>query len=504
MRDHPPIVIENIKGRWQRGDPDNTPFDHLQEENNLQFKGASLVTRDGIGIHQSVTVPLNSVKRIYNYATATANTLLVLTYDGTTGRIYHVVNATTTYLILTIVGMEDFAFVGIAGRAYISPFKSFTTGSLNIQKGMQNEKVYVYLGAGVVARTAAGAVPTGNIAIANGAAGYTDPGLKIFAVIFESDTGWLSAPSLLETFSTVAGNSVSFGTLPVGGASSGVVKRHIVVSKTITSFSGNLEGYQLFFIPNAVVNNNTDLFLNNISWYDADLLEDASHLFDNYITIPAGAVLSIYHERLCVAATYDDISLILISHPGEPEAISQIDGLLIVPLDGNPITNIQELRDVMYVDKRARTIGYTDNGDVPSSWPDSTIDNGLGTSVHGVATVLDSGSASVDFLIKCTYAGIFMFNGRYILPELSWKIDSLWDNLNRNEFRTIQIVNDVTRKRLLVVLPENRILCGNYENGLDPKNIRWTTWNFHTKINCIAIVNIDEIIIGADIANPEI
>jgi len=32
-------------------------------------------------------------------------------------------------------------------------------------------------------------------------------------------------------------------------------------------------------------------YLNNISFYDADLLDDASHLIDNYSTIPAGACI---------------------------------------------------------------------------------------------------------------------------------------------------------------------------------------------------------------------
>jgi hypothetical protein len=497
FKDHSPVTLGPFKGLWERGDPDNTPLDHLQDCINLQSIGEDLTTRDGIGIHQSVAVPLNSVKRIYNYPTTTANTLLVLTNDGTTGRIYHVVDAATVYLILTIVGMEDFAFVPYAGRAYISPFKNFVTGDLNIQKGMQNEFLYVYLGAGVTARKAAGVAPTGNITIANGAVGHTDPGLKVFGVVFESDTGWLSPPGVLETFTTVASNSVSFGTIPVGAA--GVVKRHIVASKTITNYNGNLEGYDLFFIPGGTIEDNTTLFLNNLSWFDQDLLEDASHLFDNYAEIPAGAALSIYHDRLCLSTTFTDISIILISAPGEPEAINQIDGLLIVPPDGNPITNHAELRDVFYVFKRSKTISYIDNEEEPSNWPDSSVDNSLGTCVHGIATVLDSGATTVDFLIVCTFAGIYLFNGRYIQKELSWKISQLWEDQDRNEYRFIQIINCPVKSWILVVIPDNRVLCGNYIEGMDWKKIKWFPWNFNVRTNCLAIVNIDEIIIGADI-----
>ena len=503
VRGHEPIDLSNLKGLWSRGDPNNVPLDHMQDCNNIQFVGNDFRTRDGIGVSQTVATPLEDVFRIYNYPTTTANTTLVLTYDGTTGRIYHVVNASTVYLILTKTGMTDFAFVPYAGRAYISPFVTVTTGDLNIQKGMQNEFLYVYLGAGATARKAAGATPAGTLTIANGAAGHTDPGLHSFAVIGESDSGFLSEPYAINTFTTSPLSSVSFGNVPVlVGAQ--WTKRHIIATKVIPSYNGDNTGYQFFRIPGATINDNVTLALNNISFYDADLLEDASHLLDNYAEIPAGACLWLYHDRLCLATTYNDISLIYISAPGEPEAISEIDGLIIVPLDGNPITNGAELRDIMYVFKRSKTTSYTDTGEEPSNWPDSPIDAALGTCVHGIATVLDSGNANVDFFIVCTYAGIILFNGRYILPELTFKIEQLWKDQDRNLYRKIQIVNCPPRKTIYVVLPDSRVLFGNYQNGMDPKNIRWSPCNWFTIVNCVAIVNIDEIIIGCEHPNPEV
>jgi len=228
-------------------------------------------------------------------------------------------------------------------------------------------------------------------------------------------------------------------------------------------------------------------------------LSDASHLLRNYTSIPAGAVLSLYHNRLCLAATSTDISLILVSQPGEPEAIDQLTGLVVVPLDGNPITNIQELRDVMYVFKRAKTVAYADNSGDPSSWPLIPIDTALGTCVHGVATVLDSGGSSVDFLIVCTYGGISQFNGRYVTPELSYKIENYWRKLDRNKFGSIQIINAPIQKEIYTVLPNRQLLVGNFSNGMDWKNIRWSPNSIRTDVNSVAIHNIDEIILGADL-----
>lgn len=503
-RDHQPIVIEDFKGLYQRGDSDDVPLDHFSEAENLAHVSKSVTPRPGIGISQNVEAPLLDIRRIYNYPTQDGNTLIMLAMneDGETGEIYHFVDATTTFgPILSIVGMTDFAFISYAGRGYISPFGTFETGELNIQKGLENEVLYVYAGDGTNARSAAGEVPAGvNIVIANGAAGNTDAGTHIFAVVGETDSGFLSAPVGMETFVTSANLSVSFSNLPTFTGPQWV-RRHIVASAVIPTFDGNLEGYELFFIPEATVEDNVTTVLNNVSFFDDELVEDASHLFDNFAEIPAGAVLSLYHDRLVVSTTFDDISLAYVSSQGEPENFNQIDGLIIVPLDGNPITNHQELRDVLYFFKRSRTVSYVDNGDVPSSWPLTVVDNGLGTCVHGIATVLDSGASSVDFLIICTFAGIQLFNGRYIIPEISWKIQDLWFNQDRNLFRDIQIVNAPIQKWILIILPDGRVLCGDYSQGLDAKNIRWEPWRFLVKVNSIAIWNIDTIIIGSPITD---
>jgi len=462
FRGHPPVVIDQFNGLWRRGDAETTPLDHFADCNNIQFISDNTIrTRPGIGISQDVDVPLENVKRLYNYNNQETNGLLALTYDEDDGEgsIWHVVSDTLTYgPILTIADMRDFAFQPYGGRAYLSPFNkslpvlavpnaapgvvaaagagvdaglhnyafSFvnaqgetkvsdvasvttsggnlqvnvtgiltggaevtarklyrskvgfpddlflvttiadnttttyqdniadaaltdpepgentaTSGTVEVEKGLQNEVVYVYMGQGVEAREAAGEPLSGDMTIANGAAGHTDPGLHVFGFVAETDSGFLTEPGLLETFTTSATQSVSFGSVSASGDPS-VIKRHLVASKVITNYNGNVEGYQLFFVPNATINNNTDLFLNDISFFDQDLLDDASHLLDNYEEIPAGAVLSLYHERLIVGATFDDINLVLASAIGEPEAISQIDGIIAVQPDGNPITNAQE------------------------------------------------------------------------------------------------------------------------------------------------------------------
>lgn len=501
-RSHEPITLEEFNGLWRKGDVEETPLDHFSDGENFDFVGTrGFRTRYGLGLHQSVAVPLGNVVRIYNFITALGNTLIVLTYDGTDGKIYHVVNSTTVHgPLLTIAGMEDFGFLPYAGRGYITPFSSTVVNGLNTEKGMTGEFLYVYKGDGTAARKAGIIAPTSNINVLAGAVGNSDAGYHAFGVVFETDTGALSAPGAFRSYLRVANQTVSFTNVIVS-PNAAVVKRHLVATyKQAVGPITDFVNQTYYFIPGATINDNVTTTISNIGFFDADLLEDASHLADNYGEIPAGVGLCMYHGRMCLYTTANDISIVLVSAVGEPEAFDQVDGLIIVPLDGNPITNGAELRDVLYLFKRSKTVAYTDNGDVPSTWAITTIDDAIGTSVHGIATVIDSGSSSVNMLLIASYKGIMIFNGIYALPELSWKISADWLNLVRNDFRYIQMLNDSINQILYCALPTRNLLKGNYSNGLDPKSIRWTVHRFDIKINTIALVNIDDLIIGAEAA----
>lgn len=501
-RDHNPVPVEEFNGLWDRGDEEDVPLDHFRDCENVDTSkfGSGFRSRDGLGIHQTVGSPLGNIVRMHNYVMRTGSTLLVLVHDlsGSTYKLYHVVNqATVLGPILTIAAMEDFKCVSYNGRAYISPFKTYGTGDTAVEKGLQSEFVYVYEGDGTAARKIAGSAPTaGTLTIANGT-GATDAGFHLFGVAYETDTGFISAPGRFTGFTTVAANGVSFSGIPVS-PDSHVVARRLVATKLITNYNGDTTGYTYYFIPDGRIPNNSATTLSNISFFDADLLEDASHLIDNYAEVPAGAALGLYQNRLCVGATYTDISLALVSTAGEPEAISQISGLLIVPLDGTAITNFAELRDILYVFKRAKTVGYSDNGDDPSSWPFTQVDQAFGCPVHGIATVIDSGGISLDFLIVATLSGVMVFNGRYAVPELSWKVQDLWFDQTRANFRRIQICNDVIGKNLWITLTDYRLLKGDYAEGLDTQKIKWWPMRFDVRASTIALTNIDDLIIGSE------
>ncbi len=502
LRDHPPIVIEEFNGLWDRGGEEAVPIDHFDEAINIQYIESGFKTRDGL---DTLIPGVSSLVRIYNYKLQNAESLLVL---DNTGSIYHILlDGTETVFgpILTVSGMQDFGFIAIAGRAFITPFEIYLdTDGVNRARGLENEFLYVYLGVGVAARKAAGVSPTGSaITVAEGAgAGFYELGFHLFAVVFETDTGYLTAPGpVIFTGFTVTDvtKELDLSGIPTGG--SAVVKRHIVATKAIINYNGDQDGFQFFFVPNGVIEDNSTTII-NISAYDIDLLTDASHLIDNFAEIPAGVVLTKYNARLVMAAEFDNVSLARLSHPGEPEAINQVDGFIIVPLDGRNITSAQEYRDVLYLFKQVRTYASIDNGDAPVTWAGPIpIDQGKGAPVHGIAEVLDSGGVNIDMILVSDFSGIYVFNGNYANPELSWKIQDLWIGLDRNLFHRIQVMIDTIGQLVYFTLPDRTMLRADYSRGMDAKNIRWVKWNFDVEVSTIALIETNTLVIGSEQAS---
>jgi len=339
--------------------------------------------------------------------------------------------------------------------------------------------------------------------------GFADIGFHLIAVVYETDTGYRTAlgPENFASINVVdITKAIRVFNIPVS-PDSFVVKRHLVATRAIANYNGDQRGYQFYFIPEGTLEDNVTTEL-VVSFYDLDLLEDASHLIDNFSEIPAGVFLNTYKSRMVLGATYDDSSLLRFSAPGEPEAIDQVDGNVIVPLDGKALTNFQEFRDVGYATKQTMTYAVIDNGLEPSEWPaPQPIDQGIGASVHGICKVLDSDGVNIDFLLMADYSGLMIFNGAYSRPELTYKIIDLWFGMDRDVFSELQIMNNSLDQLIFISLPDiivtsngvdytNVMLVANYRWGMDPKNIKWAIWTFDVRPKSIAIVQTNVLVIG--------
>lgn len=487
MRGHTPIVIEEFNGLWNRGGDDSVPLDHFSDCNNVQFVQSGFKWRDGIDTY----LPVNDVKRVYTFVKQTGYALILLTGSG-----QFIDSDYPLAPFLTKATATDFGFQAYAGRAYVTPCDGTT--------GLQSEFTYVYLGAGAAARKAAGAKPTdvdGALAAANSATvGHVEPGYHIFAVVYETNTGFFTAigPTTLPALIATGGFKVDLTNIPVS-PNSYVVKRHIVATKAVnaTFYTGNTTGYQFFFVPDGEIPDNTTTTL-SVSFFDNELLDDASYLLDMYEEIPAFAGLGLYHNRLVGWAEFANPSVIRVAVAGEPEAFNTVDGLLTFPLDGAPVTNVQEFRDVMYAFKRTKTNAWTDSNDVPSSWPMTILDQGLGAALHSIGKVLDSEGVNVDCFVIGNWSGIYIFEGMYQAQALTWKIEDRWTELDKDTFNKIEVHVDNIKKRIYIVLADGTMLFGDYSNGFDPKNIRWSPWTFDPNITSVTFIDGNTLILASD------
>jgi hypothetical protein len=369
------------------------------------------------------------------------------------------------------------------------------THAINVKDYVADQTSYTYYTVITIADNTTTSIKV-NVTDASLAAVY-GPGIGLY----ETDTGYLTAPGpeyyAGMTYVDIR-KAVKVTNIPIS-PNSFVTKRHLVSTKWIPEYNGDQRGFQFFFIPEGTLDNNTATEL-EVSYYDSDLISDASHLLDNFSEIPAMVNLNIYHGRMVGVAEFDNPSVARISAAGEPEAINQVDGLIIAPLDGNPLTNCQEFRDILYLFKKTRTLAYSDNSEEPAAWEVDVIDQAVGAPVHGVATVLDSGGVNVDFLLIADISGLMLFNGTYARPELSWKIEDYWFSLVQNDFRYIQMVNDSLGKKIWLTLPppiRHKVLHADYGNGMDAKNIRWAQWIFDAKISTVTLIDVNRLILGA-------
>lgn len=489
MRDHEPLEIEELNGYWNRGDIDTCPPDLQTEFINWRFLESGFTTRYGVSPADTQNV---NVLKIYPYFDAPAGDgFLELRSDN---KIYHIVGtigAWTTFQVSNaITGMTDFGFFSVNGRAYISP-----TVSTNLS-GLTDEFVYVYAGnQTTMMRKAGGTPPTlaeGNMAAANSAtAGNVEAGIHVFGVVYETNSGFLTQiGAVTPTVNADGTHKVDLSAIPIFGGGGGtlITKRHIVASKLIDPalYNGDPLSYELFFVPGGTIADNTTTTL-TVNFFDSELITTAANLLDLLSEIPAGGGIGSYHNRMLVwdyeqtATTGQNIATVLVSNAGEPEAFNTVNGILQIPREGTGITFCQEYRDVLYVMKFNKIVAFNDNGDVPTSWPNAVVDQGLGSGKRGISVVGIYGGTNVESFITLNDQGVYLFTGNLTTPELSYKIKDYWSTITPVNINTgkVRAYTDSLHQILYIVIPEkNTILIGDWSNGLTAEKIKWSKWTF--------------------------
>lgn len=474
MRDHLPIVISDIQGLYERdGVTDAIPDNALSIAKNIVYTDRGWSTRPGTSLLHTV----GTVRRMVHYNRLNEVSRLLILDES--GNLFDQTNLIVP--ILSIPEMVDFSAAQYFNRIYITPH--------NRETGIENEKVYVY--DGTTCRPAGGAAPSGILTAVNSAlSGKVEAGTHIFAIAYETDSGYVTkpGPAVYATVIADGEHKVELSGIPVGPA--GTIARRILATRRISTYDGNQDGYVFYYVPTGRIANNTDTTA-TVDFYDVDLLSEADYLFDQLDEIPAGVGIGVYQESLVVWGEYDNPSVIRVSRQGDPEAFDGAEGYItIAPNEAGGIKNAAEFRDSLYITKGQRTYATSRDLTNPNSaifWRVVNIDEGIGAECFGIATVLDTSGPNTDNLILAARSGVFLFNGIFLQPEFSWKVDKLWHEIDRSRFNEIQIFNDVVQGALYILLPSSEILVADYRNGLSYTGVRWSVWTFPWEITAITL-----------------
>jgi hypothetical protein len=428
---------------------------------------------------------------------------IMLTCDGA-GNIYR---SDTGGILLTVANMVDFAAINVFSWCLISPILSTPSGS---------NPVYIWSGLQVMGvdavpiRVAAGAGPgTGMTGSEPGTAGDCDIGVHQFAVSFITNTGYttqpgpMTAPPDESTFVSVkvtstGSKAITLASIPLGP--SGTVARQILVTQAdqdLFFYAGGRLWTGSAYIPwDGVIHDNTTTTI-TISFFDTDLAVSGDSLFDLLPVIPGGTFsliggMTTYHGRVFYWG--GEFNLIRVTVPGSAETIDNVAGFIQLPdqFDGNDVTCSCTLQDSLYFFKATGVFVVVDSGSDPNTWIVVLLDAGagcVGTTSLGIPETPQNQTA-----LLTDFGGLYLFTGSVQQPPLTWKIDDLWKTLwGTTNLAGTMVTVDPYNKLIYVAQTGNAlgvpgypaILVGDYNDGLDSDNIKWSLWSFPYTINSI-------------------
>lgn len=474
-----PILYNKFNGLWKRGPVDDTPLDHFSDCLNTIYADAGVCMRDGnheyLGIQNVVYSAL--YKPNPPFTGTNVPRMIVL---NSSGELFDVLISQVTP-IYTHADMTFFGFTNFFGRCYISPSNGRT--------GLENVNVQVYDGTTI--RDAGGTGPTIPLVGTAGVGGNLDVGTYLISYAFETSTGFVTQPATpFVGFDSFGSYKFDITTLPIGPA--GTAARWIVITKanelgSLGPLGGPYTVDKAEFLPvyfYVRVPNNIDTTY-TVSFFDEQLIDEANYLFTQLQTIPAGVGLLDYNGRLGSYGEFDDPSLFRLSEPGEPEAFSETSGFIITdPTDNTGVRAAVEFRKTLHFYKQNRGYLTEDNGAEPSTWQVIPYEKAVGTEQNGIADILDAKGSSSQGFILASQSAAYFFNGVFQEPELTYKIRDLWLTINQSNWYKLQAVNDPINKRIYFLVPLDdateisHIIYGDYRNGLNAEDIKWSLWQF--------------------------
>ena len=486
IENHVPIPITDFNGLYDRGPDEAVPLDHFKVAQNLKFKPSGFYTREG----STVEITVGAIVRMHIYKiTGQASRILFLLPNNA---IYDSANIGQGP-ILTIPEMTDFSMEVFFDRAYITPHNGLT--------GLPGQFVHYYTGSGVARPAGGAAVPAipAMTAVETGAGNF-DAGIHAFACGFETATGFITQFGAFCQLTSTGGKAIQLSNIPIGPA--GTVARVLFSTKNVAdaatgTFNGDYQNAEWFFIPFGRIADNTTTTKEG-SYFDADLVDQADYILEQLPSIPAGVGITSYQGSMVVWGEDANQSTVRISKAGEPESFNAVEGFCQVePSNGGGVRNCVEFRSSLYILKAQRCYVTQATDQEALFWQTHLLDGSVGTECHGIGKIFERNSNTVDKYLVASRRGLMMFTGNFE-EEITWKVKDIWERITRIYFYKIQVMVDADNQWIYISLPldgstsTNVVLFGDYSNGLNAKNIKWSLWTFPAKPISIAL-DVDDV-----------
>lgn len=490
-KEAPDIVISGFKGLHYRSPnqtPNNVPPDHLTNCNNCIFPGQNLVgTREGITTFITGTSVGNTVISHVGYSIVRSgvNQTSIIVLIKTAGGSYIVQDTgTSTYFTVNLTGApnppDDIVGINIYGRCFLS-LRAVGKAFYNSAGDISNS-TFFFDGTNFI--ECAGAAPTSAPTLTQTLTGIVPAGIHTVAYCYYYKYGYISPPSTAASITSDGSHNIYISGLP-GSYPTNVLGVVLLITQANQT--------ELFFVSASGLtpgpspgNEYITVTATSYNDFDTSLIESADYLQDLLTYIPSCASIKFYNGRLMLIGCHGIENLLLCSNQESPETFDQINGVITLPID----FAIEEansgliINATFYIIFPNGTMNTQDNDGEPATWPLNFTDAGLGGWDTGVSNFGAKFVDILDYAFVCSPRGVMLFTGSYHDTPLTYKIEALWRTINTNNFWKVQIAHDIWAKRIYVSVPlggspnNNYILMGDYQEGLDPTNIKWSQWFF--------------------------
>jgi hypothetical protein len=303
-------------------------------------------------------------------------------------------------------------------------------------------------------------------------------------------------------------HTVLLNDIPTGPS---YVKQRIIVAT-------QAGGSEFFFIPNGVINDNSTTSL-EINFFDTDLVISADSYFNLLEQIPSGTGLCTYNGTLVIVGTFFNFNTALVSNVSSPESFDDTQGFCEIPTesDGNNLVTCAVLREILYLIREVGFWSAQDNGSGnPSTWPVSVVDGTVGSyqnSLCAFTSTISGASDTGDIILLGSKEGIYIFDGTVRRPELTFKIQDLYEQIpvavGAGGLNRMCVRLSIWTHQLFIAVPDSGtgyptyLLVGDYdplEGILDPMAIRWSRFVF--PFNPTAILTTSNLLMISNNATP--